>query len=624
LTNYTETARLQTLRGLGILDTPAEVGFDELVQAAACLCGAPLSAVSLVDADRQWFKAKVGLEADEAPRDVSFCTHAMHGGDVYVVPDAAQDALFAKNPLVVGDPRIRFYAGAPIRAPNGAPLGTLCVIDTVARPEGLNVDQRAVLRVLANQVESQIRLRNTFHAREEQLVGALDSAAVGWWDWEVATNRVTGNEEMAFAFGLSPDTAATGAPIEAFFANVHPTDRPMLQDAIDDAIASGAPFREEYRLLRPDGSERWVSARGRYLQQTGRFPGVILDITESKNADARLRDSDIGRELAMQAANLGRFDHHPYRGARYYDDRALEMMGLTAEEVSDLNHVLHKVVHAEDRHRMAAALAAAVDSGRAGPFKETFRIIHAQTGELRWIAVSGRSQFVDGICTRFMGVFEDVTEAKLAEEHRRLLTNELNHRVKNTLAVVVTLVDQSLRGSTDLAAARADVAGRIQALSRAHDILTADNWSDAAISDIGAQVARSLSLPADRLEMSGPPIRLGPRPALQLSLALHELSTNALKYGALSNEDGRVSLMWAIDGSALRVTWAERGGPTVIPPSRRGFGSVLMEKATGAAFGGQAVIDYRPVGVLWTLAAPLAGLAESGRGEQPAPPQATG
>ena len=153
-----EDARLTALRGLGILDTAAEEHFDRIARLAQRLLGVPIVLVSLVDTDRQWFKARIGLAASETSRDASFCAHAIvDDAPVFVVPDAREDARFVDNPLVTGDPSIRFYAGSPIAAPDGSKLGTLCVIDRVPR-EMSDTDQEA-LRDLAALVERELEVR---------------------------------------------------------------------------------------------------------------------------------------------------------------------------------------------------------------------------------------------------------------------------------------------------------------------------------------------------------------------------------------------------------------------------------------------------------------------------------
>ncbi|HYK03091.1 MAG TPA: ATP-binding protein [Thermoanaerobaculia bacterium] len=161
----TEHQRLAALERYGILDTSPEDGFDELVRLAAAICGTPIALISLVDATRQWFKARLGLEASETPRTASFCAYAIHESTVFVVPDATKDPRFAANPLVVGEPRIRFYAGAPLTSPDGYNLGTLCVIDST--PRSLSDDQRTALTAIARQVIAQLELRRHVSEREE-------------------------------------------------------------------------------------------------------------------------------------------------------------------------------------------------------------------------------------------------------------------------------------------------------------------------------------------------------------------------------------------------------------------------------------------------------------------------
>lgn len=152
-----EEERLRTLAAYRILDTHAEKVFDDLTRLASIICETPIALISLVDRRRQWFKSRVGLEAQETPRELSFCAHAIKGTELFVVEDATEDERFADNPLVTGDPNIRFYAGAPLVIANGMPLGTLCVIDRT--PRELSKQQAEALSVIRQAVVSQIELR---------------------------------------------------------------------------------------------------------------------------------------------------------------------------------------------------------------------------------------------------------------------------------------------------------------------------------------------------------------------------------------------------------------------------------------------------------------------------------
>jgi two-component system cell cycle sensor histidine kinase/response regulator CckA len=157
-----EARRLKVLWQYEILDTVPEEVFDDLTELAARICEAPIALISLIDEDRQWFKSKVGVTISETSRDISFCAHAIKQTDLFIIPDATQDLRFASNPLVISDPKIRFYAGAPLVTPDGHALGTLCVIDKV--PRELRLEQQQALRVLARHVMTQLELRR--HAKE--------------------------------------------------------------------------------------------------------------------------------------------------------------------------------------------------------------------------------------------------------------------------------------------------------------------------------------------------------------------------------------------------------------------------------------------------------------------------
>jgi PAS domain-containing protein len=154
-----EQERLDALRRYAILDTLPEAAFDRVAELAASICAAPIALVSLIDSERQWLKAKVGLTLSDTPRDVAFCAHAIVEQDLFVVPDASADERFAANPLVTAPPKIRFYAGAPLITPDGFAVGTLCVLDHV--PRHLSDQQQQALRVLSSQVVAQLELRKT-------------------------------------------------------------------------------------------------------------------------------------------------------------------------------------------------------------------------------------------------------------------------------------------------------------------------------------------------------------------------------------------------------------------------------------------------------------------------------
>jgi len=195
-------------------------------------------------------------------------------------------------------------------------------------------------------------------------------------------------------------------------------------------------------------------------------------------------------------------------------------------------------------------------------------------------------------------------ERKRIERHQQLLVGELNHRVKNTLAIVQSLAHQSFHSSTPAADAIRSFGSRLEALAAAHNLLTRKNWDTASIADV-ATAALAPFVPEDRRDIEGPDVAVLPQTAVGLALALHELATNASKYGALSTESGRISVCWKIVDDQLQMEWREKGGPPVSPPKHRGFGSRMIERTLAAEFGGKVELLFRPEGVTCTVVAPL-------------------
>jgi PAS domain S-box-containing protein len=259
-------------------------------------------------------------------------------------------------------------------------------------------------------------------------------------------------------------------------------------------------------------------------------------------------------------------------------------------------------LHPEDRERTFAAWGHSVQTGEPYDIEHRVKMLH---GGYRW----ARSRAFPrrdgtGAITYWYGTTEDIHERKLGEERQRLLINELNHRVKNTLATVQAIAFQTLKGDVSLEEARARFEARLLALSRAHNMLTERNWEGATLSQVVAESVGHLAGP-NRFDVQGPRIWLAPRAALALALALHELSTNAAKYGALCGDAGRVSIAWDQEGDQLRLVWKEEGGPSISAPPSRGFGSRLIERGLAADLGGAARLLFEPDGLRCIIEASL-------------------
>jgi two-component sensor histidine kinase/integral membrane sensor domain MASE1 len=203
----------------------------------------------------------------------------------------------------------------------------------------------------------------------------------------------------------------------------------------------------------------------------------------------------------------------------------------------------------------------------------------------------------------------EIAHRTRAEQHQRLLINELNHRVKNTLATVQSIAAQTARGTADPARSYEAFVERLMALSRAHDVLTRQRWEGATLGEVVEGAIQPFGKPGERFQAAGPPVWLPPQTALALAMALHELATNASKYGALSAAAGKVRIDWSTareaDGERLTLTWRETGGPAVKAPRRKGFGSRLLERGLPADLGGTVSLDYRKQGLVCTMSARL-------------------
>ncbi len=299
------------------------------------------------------------------------------------------------------------------------------------------------------------------------------------------------------------------------------------------------------------------------------------------------------------------------------------LFGMPAEAMADAGW--ERIIHPDDLDGFRGIFEGAF--AVRGPFRTETRVID-RTGSVRWLRCEGVPRLDDaGRFLGYTGCNVDITDAKLAEEHLLLLIHELNHRVKNTLATVQSIAAQSLRGldGPEAEAARAAFEARLLALARVHDVLTKESWDGAELSAVVADAIRPLDAAGDapsRFRVEGPPLRLSPRLALSIAMALHELGTNAVKYGALSNEAGTIAIAWTLrrgEETQLRLRWEERGGPPVAKPTRTGFGSRLIERSLARELAGEVTLAYEPSGVVCTIDAPVPppGLAE--RKSAPAP-----
>ena len=395
---------------------------------------------------------------------------------------------------------------------------------------------------------------------------------------------------------------------------------PGLATVAAELLAASGPQSRDLTLADRDGVLRdlRITISPRQIGQ-GKVDGAIWigqDLTHHRLADEALRLSERRLSLATEAAGLGVWDWDMAASTMVYSEQAKAIYGFPAGEPVSYEMV-RDATHPDDYPRTSAMAQRAIDPILREKVPYEYRITRAD-GAIRWLLAHGEAIFEDAsagpVATRYVGTIQDITDRTRAAERRQFLINELNHRVKNTLATVQSIAHQTLRPGQPSVEARSLLTSRLIALSGAHDILTRENWETADLRDIVATCIGPFEPDkAARFDVQGPALRVTPKAAVALAMALHELSTNAVKYGALSVEPGRVSLTWSLasrDGeSRLILDWTEHGGPPVKAPERRGFGSRLLVQGLTADLGAAAQLTYDPAGLRCRIDAPLIAAA---------------
>jgi len=321
--------------------------------------------------------------------------------------------------------------------------------------------------------------------------------------------------------------------------------------------------------------------------------------------------------LALDAARMGEFEYGLETDELIVSPRMAKITGLPPGPMSaKALRSTYRAVHPDDAEDVRRAIQEGLAHQRR--FEVEYRRFDPDTGKTRWMYCAGVAlgDAAQGN-RRIVGVIQDIHDRKAEQDARDALVAELDHRVKNVLASVQSLAAQSARKTTSLDAFLKTFAGRLDAMASAHTLLTATRWRGADISDVAA--AELGGLAPGQARWSGPEVILNPRATNALTLALHELATNAVKFGALSTETGRIDVTWTVrpEGGFI-LTWQERAGPPVAPPTHRGFGSTLLERVTGRELGGEARVEFRPDGVRAVIVANSTALAASRPGARQA------
>jgi len=449
--------------------------------------------------------------------------------------------------------------------------------------------------------------------------GVLDLLPVATFITDARGTILQYNQSAVAIWGRAPKPGQTHEQFNENTQFREADGTPTARSLLAEVLATGRPVRDAERIVeRPDGTTLIVSVNIDPLRNAkGEIVGAVncfLDITERKRMDAALAQSRLQmleQEQRLAATyehvSIGITEVGPNGRIVRVNEAICAITGFSREEM--LGGFLFRHTYADDSDIDRAAFEEQV-AGKLEFYSVEKRMIR-KDGRIIWIAVrSSPVRSADGKMLYVVRVVQDITERKAAEQRQKLLIDELNHRVKNTLATVQSLAAQTARAAATPALFRERFEGRLIALSKAHDQLTQHHWESADLRALlSASFAPYLGTVPERVVLRGESVVLRPRIVLTLAMAMHELATNAAKYGALSAPGGSIVIAWRSveeDGRPmLRIDWVEHGGPPVTPPAQRGFGSKLIEGSIASELGGGAKMIFAPEGLRCEMAIPM-------------------
>jgi len=429
---------------------------------------------------------------------------------------------------------------------------------------------------------------------------------------------VYANPAMAEMFGYADPSSMIGLdPFEALIAEADVTlFRTRTAAVYDGGRVSPHPG---WRARRRDGTTRWMTSTAQRTQWLGgtAVASFYLDITDRKNAEIALRESEARYRSALTAGRMGAWETDLIARTRTWTEEGMELFGISLPEGRGQfgdNDEYVTAIHPEDRHLVAhyRTLADEWDS-----FPAEYRIVRPD-GAVLWL--SGRGQVVsrtpEGRAHRLISIMADISERKAAELRVQFLIKEVTHRSKNLLSVIRSIASQTIRNAESLDDFEARFSNRLRGLATSQDLLVRQVWRGAPIEDIvREQLVSFVETQSPRVEIAGPNVIVTADAAQAIGLAIHELATNAVKHGALSGPAGKIVIGWTLlddaPRRALELCWRETGGPVVTPPSRRGFGHIVLQQLTSASLGGEVEMTFETDGVVWTATIPAANLVTS-------------
>ncbi|ARU28992.1 PAS domain-containing protein [Cellvibrio sp. PSBB006] len=439
-----EMLRLQALYDLLILDSPREKNFDDITAIASMICDVPMSIISLVDAERQWFKSSVGLDGTETARDIAFCAHAiLQPQQMTIVPDALLDKRFVDNPLVTGDPHIRFYAGAPLVTEDGAALGTLCVADY--KPRDITPEQQQALMALARQVMQLFHLRSANHLLQrnaENLQSIITGANVGTWEMNVQTGGASFNERWAQMLGYSLEELQP-LNMSTWSSLTHKEDLVRAQAMLQRHFQGQSEYYDcQFRMRHKLGYWVWIHAHGSVSKRTQEGAplmmfGTHVDVTALMESRRALEENE--ERFRSMLSNLPGavyrcINDHQW-SMQFLSDEVEELTGYPAEDfIDNRRRSFSDITHPDDAKHVARVVRNAITEKRE--FTLEYRVQRA-SGQWCWLQEVGRGIFDEQGQLKYLdGFIWDITERKNMEQMKDEFVSTVSHELRTPLTSI--------------------------------------------------------------------------------------------------------------------------------------------------------------------------------------------
>jgi len=458
----------------------------------------------------------------------------------------------------------------------------------------------------------QAELRAADRTTQLDLAGKI--AKIGTFTYDHATQKSQLSPGCAAIYGLPENTHEISR--QHWRELVHPDDLPGLDAIAHAALANReSEIVSEFRIVR-DGEVRWIESRFLVSYDDAGAPvrriGAQIDVTERKRAEQTLAARDAQFELARRAARVGDYTYDIAAGTMRFTRTSMAIFGLSDSTMEITARQWHSRVHRDDMQRVRDEHVRAFKERRSELVSE-FRVVRPG-GEIKWIEARSLIAYDNaGRAERLTGIYIDVTERRKAEDHKSLLVAELDHRVKNVLACVAAIAQCSRECSGSAEEFLDMLNRRINSLANTHALLSRSRWQGVSLGEL---VRSELAFCAKDMSahIEGPELVLAAEATQPVAMVLHELATNAAKYGALSNGHGRVLARWRLSsrgltGGTLVIEWKETGGPAVVAPAASGYGTSVIRDLIPYELGGAVDYDFAPDGVCCKLEIPARWLS---------------